>query len=262
MLKVDHQIFNPNLNISSELEINSTSGHLKFDLAIKEAYEVVRKIFLDISNTNTKYHFLLKKIIESNEFHDLCDAREYLIQNMFNKEQTMEQLESELKLFYNNLQLKLINIVNCVEEILKNEKCTEEKQNSATKNNDLGNLETSSEIIIENFKQNMNIKLNKLEMENENLKAKETEFSKKIENLLGELESRNRKLIDTKDHLSLLMKEKNDLICMIKTMEVKEEGFYTLQNKFSLEKKKNEHLRAIIAKEYETDESNFVNKKS
>lgn len=244
----------------SELDIISTSGHLKLDLSIKEVYEVVQKIFLEISETNKKYHFWLKMIMEPNEFYDLNDVREYLIQNMFNKEEPFEKLESKLKHFYNNLQLKLINIVNKVDEILKNEKCTEEKQKNLIKNNDFGNLETNAEISIEEFKQNMNTKLKMLETENENLKYKETEFSKQIENLFGELAFRNQKLIETKDHLSLLMKEKNDLICMIKKMEVKEEGFQTLQNKFSTEKKKNEHLRAIVGKEYETDKSTFVKK--
>lgn len=248
--------------MSSELDIKFTSGHLKFDLAIKEAYELVRKIFLEISETNIKYHYWLKNIMEPNEFNDLCDVRRYLVKSLFNNEQIVDQLESKLKHFYNNLQVKLINIVNEVDEILKNEKHSEEKQNNVIRNSNLGNLETNAEIIIDDYKQKMNRKFETLEKENKNLKEKEEEFSKQIETLLGELAFRNKKLIDTKNHLSLLMKEKNDLICLIKKMEIKEEGFQTLQNKFSIEKKKNEHLRAIIAKEYETDESNLSIKKN
>jgi hypothetical protein len=245
-----------------EQDIKFTSGHLKFDSAIQEAYEEVRKIFLEISETNIKYHYWLKNIIKPNEFNDLCDVRRFLMQHLFNKEHVDDQLESKLKHFYNNLQLKLINIVNEVDEILKNEKCSEEKQDNEIRNNCFGNLETNAEVIIEDYKQKMNIQFEILEMENKNLKEKEMELSKQIETLFGQLTLRNKKLIDTKNHLSLLMKEKNDLICLIKKMEIKEEGFQTLQNKFSTEKKKNEHLRAIIAKEYETDDSNLSIKKN
>lgn len=219
-----------------------------------------RKI-IDISETNMKYHFLLKKILEPGEFFDLFDVREYLIQNMFNKEKLATNFELNLKNLYNDLQLKLINIIYKVDEIFKpkNEYTTiEQKQMNKNNNEDQFeklptkmSAEMKHLIIMKEHKSNTDKKIKRLEEENEKLKKNECECSKQVNALIGELTFRNRKLASTKNHLELLIAEKNDLIFTIKKMEIKEEGFQTLQNRFKKEQDENRRLRAIISKLYD-----------
>lgn len=251
LFKRDHQIYVPSLNLPPTLDISSyTSGHDKLDLAIKKPYEDVWKYILDVSQTNMKYHFWLQKIIEPNEFSNLYDIREYLKDNMLNDEQTtVEKVESNLNYVYNNLQLKLIDIINEAVEVLQPGKYT--SMIHAIKNINADQDKKALQTILDENKRQMDLKIKTLVMENEKLKRTELDYSKQIQTLLGELSFRNRKLISTKDRLALLTKEKNDLIAMIKKMEVKEEGFLSLQDRCEREQEKNRQLRSIITKKYE-----------
>jgi len=255
-LKQNHELFDSNINMPLNLNINSTSGNQKLNQAIKETFEDVWKNCLDVSKINMEYNFWLTNIIKPNEFSSLYDVKQYLVQNMCNNEQTIEQLQLKLKQFYNDLQLKLINIFDVVDEIFKCDKYTSVNLNNVIKEkmeDECIDFEsnTISQNIINNYKHKMEIKINMLELENEKLKVNESEYSRQIQSLLGELAFRNRKLTNTKDRLALLMKEKNDLICTIEKLEVKGEGIHTLQNKFEKEREKNNNLRAIIEKQYE-----------
>lgn len=202
-----------------------------------------------------KYNFWLKNIIEPNEFYDLHAVRKYLKQNMFSKEQTAKQLETKLNDFYNNLQLKFMNIISEAVDILNSE-------NKVIKINEHEELEANAEIklqmAIEEHKHKMDIKIKMLEMENEKLKQKETECLTQIKTLLGELAFRNNKLNNANDRVTLLMKEKNDLISMIQKMEVKDDSYHTLQNKIVKEQEKNKNLRTILEEEFEKKEINFL----
>lgn len=250
LFKKDHQIYIPSLNLPPTLDISSyTSGHHKLDLAIKNPYEVVWKYILDISQTNMKYHFWLQKIIEPNEFSGLFDVREYLKNNMLNDEQmTVEKVESNLNYFYKDLQLKLINIINEAVEVLQPGKYSSMKQ---TNNKNADEDKKAHQTMLDENNRQMDLKIKTLGMENEKLKRTELEYDKQIQTLVGELSFRNRKLNNTKDRLTLLTKEKNDLIAMIKKMEVKEEGFLSLQDRCEREQEKNRQLRSIITKKYE-----------
>lgn len=256
LVKQDHQVFVSNINLPLKLDINSTSGYPKLDLAIKEIYDDIWNQFLDISETSMKYHFWLKNIIEPNEFCDLYDVREYLLQNNFHKEQTNELFK--LNNFFNSLQLKSIHIINVIHEILDPEtKITLEKEEIKSKNeNKLSKLETNTadakcQLTIENHKEEMSIRIKMLEIENENLKIKEADYARQIKSLSKGLEYRNQKLIKNSERLTMLTKEKNDLINAIKKMELKDEGLETLKYKFEKEQDKNKNLRNIIEYEFE-----------
>jgi len=258
--KKDHAVFVFNRNKPLlYLDINPTTGYQKLDLSIKEVYTYVWNNYLAISERNMKYHFWLQNIIEPNEFYDLHDVREYLIQNMFNKEQTIEKLEPKLNDFYNNLQSKFINIISEADNILNQE-------NNSIKINEHERLETNAEnklqMAIEEHKHKMDMKIKMLEIENENLKQKESECATQMRILLGELSFRNSKLNNAKDRVTLLTKEKNDLISMIQKMEVKDESYQTLQNKITKEKIKNQNLRTILAEEYEKNDNSFLMKEN
>lgn len=236
-------------------DINSTTGYQKLDLSIKEAYKHVWDNYLAVSERNMEYHFCLQNIIEPNEFYDLHSVRKYLIQNIFNKEQTPKKLETKLNEFYNNLQLKFMNIISEAVDILNSE-------NKVIKINEHEELEENAEIklqmAIEEHKHKMDIKIKMLEMENEKLKQKETECSTQIRTLLGELAFRNSKLNNANDRVMLLTKEKNDLISMIQKMEVKGDSYHTLQNKIAKEQEKNQNLRTILEEEFEKTDINFL----
>jgi len=249
--KKDHATFVFNRNIPSLcLDINSTTGYQNLDLSIKKAYEYVWNNYLTVSEQNMKYHFCLQNIIKPNEFYDLHAVREYLIQNIFNKEETTEKLETILNNFYNNIQLKFINIINETDGILNSK-----NNNNNKNNNENEELETNAEIklqmAIDEHKHKTDIKIKMLEMENEKLKQNESENSKQIKTLLGELAFKKSKLDNAKDRVIFLTKEKNDLIFIIQKMEVKEDSYQTLQNKIAKEQKKNRNLRTILEKEYE-----------
>lgn len=254
--KKDHAIFVFNRNKPLLcVDINSTTGYQKLDLSIEEAYKYVWNNYLAVSEKNMKYHFWLQNIIKPNEFYDLHSVREYLLQNMFNKEQIAEKLEIKLNDFYNNLHLKFKNILNDVDDILNPEK----NAISFGRKNEPEGLETNAEnklqMAIEEHKQKMDMKIKMLEIENENLKQKETECATQMRILLGELSFRNNKLNNAKDRVTLLTKEKNDLISMIQKMEVKDENYQTLKNKIAKEQKKNLNLRTILAEEYEKEDN-------
>lgn len=254
-LKKDHPVFVFNHNIPLMWQnINSTTGDQKLDLSIKEAYNYVWDNYLAISERNMEYHFWLQNIIEPNEFYDLHAVRKYLIQNMFNKEQTAINLETKLNDFYNNLQLKFMNIIRETDDILNFE-------NKVIKKNEHEELEANAEIklqmAIEEHKHKMDTKIKMLEMENEKLRQKESEFSTQIKTLLGELAFRNSKLNNANDRVKLLTKEKNDLISMVQKIEGKSENYQTLQNKIVKEQEKNQNLRTILEEEYEKTEINF-----
>lgn len=255
-IKKNHAVFVFNHNKPLLcVDINSTTGYQKLDLSIEEAYKYVWNNYLAVSEKNMKYHFWLKNIIEPNEFYDLQSVREYLVQNMFNKEQTAEKLEPKLNDFYNNLHLKFINIINEVDDILNPEK------NAIRKNEQEGleaNAENKLQMAIEEHKHKMDMRIKMLEIENENLKQKETECATQMRILLGELSFRNNKLNNAKDRVTLLTKEKNDLISMIQKMEVKDENYQTLKNKIAKEQKKNQNLRTILAEEYEKEDNSFL----
>lgn len=253
--KKDHAVFVFNRNIPLMWQnINSTTGYQKLDLSIKEAYKYVWDNYLVASKKNMEYHFWLQNIIEPNEFYDLHAVRKYLIQNMFSKEQTSKKIETKLNDFYNNLQLKFMNIISEADDILNSE-------NKVIKKNENEELEANAEIklqiAIEEHKHNMDLKIKMLKMENEKLKQKETECSTQIRTLLGELSFRNSKLNNANDRVTLLTKEKNDLISMIQKMEIQNRSYQTLQNKFAKEQEKNQNLRTILEEEYEKKEINF-----
>lgn len=211
------------------LIINSAFGHSKLHFAIKEAYEYVSKVISTIFDINMKYNFWLTMVIKQNEFYDLVDAREYLVQNMFDKEQMHEQLDFEN--YYESLKCKLINIVNVFNEVL------EEKKYDVYEDKEL---------------LKMNIKIKFSETKNKKLKMIESEYFKQIKALLGELAFRNRKLINAQECLSLLTKEKYDLISMIEKKEIyKEEGVQLLQKEIEKEQVKNKNLCTVIKREYE-----------
>lgn len=262
-MKKDLKVFIPNINQPLSLDIKSTSGHQKLDLAIKEMYEYVWKNCLEISETNMKYHFWLKMIVEPNNFNNLYDVREYLIENMVDKEHSTEHIEAILNTIYNNLQLKIINIINEIDECLTIEKCTIVqsseiigKENKSVvnefSNEKLGtNAEIKLQHATEEHQRKVDTKLKLLETENKKLNKKEAEYSKQIKSLLGELSFRNRKLSNTKERIAVLTKEKNDLISTIEKMEVKDVSFQTLQNRFAKEQEKNKRLRDVIESEYQ-----------
>ncbi|KAE9534920.1 hypothetical protein AGLY_008212 [Aphis glycines] len=254
--KKDHAVFVFNRNKPLLcVDINSTTGYQNLDSSIEEAYKYVWNNYLAVSEKNMKYHFWLQNIIKPNEFFDLHSVREYLLQNMFNKEQTAEKLETKLNDFFNNLHLKFINIINDVDDINNPEK-------NAIRKNEHEELETNAEnklqMAIEEHKQKMDLKIKTLEIENENLKQKETECATQMRILLGELSFRNNKLNNVKDRVTLLTKEKNDLISMIQKMEIKDENYLTLKNKIAQEQKKNQNLRSILAEEYEKEDNSFL----
>lgn len=254
--KKDHAVFVFNHNKPLIWQnINCTTGYKKLDLSIKEAYKHVWDNYLAVSERNMEYHFWLQNIIEPNEFYDLHAVRKYLIQNMFNKEQTPKKLETKLNDFYNNLQLKFMNIISEAVDILNSE-------NKVIKINEHEELKENAEIklqtAIEDHKHKMDMKIKMLEMENEKLKQKETECSTQIRTLLGELAFRNSKLNNANDRVILLTKEKNDLISMIQKMEVKDDSYHTLQNKIAKEQEKNQNLRTILEEEFEKTDINFL----
>lgn len=195
---------------------------------MKEIYEYVSKTF----DVNMKYRFLLEMITRRNEFCDLEDVQEYLIQNMFDKEQTPDQFD--FNSFYTSFHRKLMNIINEFSEVFKPENVDE---NIVIKENKSKDEELEIEIKIKN-----------LEAENEKLKVTESEYNKKINVLLEELALKNKKLINAKSSFDLLTKEKKDLISLIEKTEVKEEGLYLLQKRLEEEEEKNKHLRTIIEK--------------
>lgn len=226
----------------------STSGDTKFRLAVKEAYEYVSKIVSEIADVNNKYSFWLEMINRPDEFSDLDDVRVYLVLNMFGDRQPPEQLE--ITNYFNGLQCKLIDIVNEAEKVLE-----PGKRPTANDNDGAGKKDERTELDdierIKAYKHKMDVKMKMLEAENEKLKSTETEFCNQIKALLGELAFRNRKLMNTKECLAVLTKEKNDLISMIRHMEVKEEGFQLLKKRIEKEEEKNNHLRNVIEEEYE-----------
>lgn len=249
--KNHHQPFvSSNLNLPSKLEINTTSGHQKLDLAIKNVYGSVIEFLLETSQTTMKYHFWLKNIIEPNEFYDLNDVREYLIRNgIFNEDRTTENYQKKLNNFSNNLQLKLINVINEFDEIRDTEKCVEIEQNDGfTKQKE--NIDSNAEIEFrkefEDHKHKMDMKIRTLEIENKKLKAKEFEYSNQVKSIIEELAVQNRILNNTKESLELLRKEKHNLIHTIEKMEIKDESFQTIQGLLEKEKEINKNLRKKI----------------
>lgn len=211
---------------------------------------------MDISETNMKYQFWLKMIVEPDNFGDLCDVREYLTENMINKEQTAQQIGAKLNTIYNNLQLKMINIINEFDEGLQRVTHTIEQNSEMIENvNESEKLETNAAIklqrAVEERQRKMDTKLKLLETENDKLSEKQAEYSKQIKTLLGELSFRNRKLSNSKERIALLSKEKKDLIGTIEKMEVKDGNFLTIQHQLAKEQEKNKRLRNIIENEYE-----------
>lgn len=248
-------VFNHNIIPLGWENINSTTGYQKLDLSIKEAYKYVWDNYLVVFKRNMEYSFWLQNIIEPNEFYDLHAVRKYLIQNMFNKEQTPYKLETKLNDFYNNLQLKFMNIISEADDILNLEnKVIKKKEHEELE----ANAEIKLQMAIEDHKHKMDIKIKMLKMENEKLKQKESECSTQIRTLLGELSFRNSKLNNANDRVALLTKEKNDLISLIQKMEVKDESYKTLQNKIAKEQEKNQNLRTILEEEFEKKEINFL----
>lgn len=213
-----------------------------------------------------KYNFWLKNIITPNEFCDLCDVREYLIQNNnFNTEQTTEQLQLKLNNLYDSIQLKSIKVINEVYEILKPEqnKTIENTEIKSIIENKPDELKTNEDIkiqmVIKEHKEDMKIKIKMLEIENEKLKENEASYSRQIKSLSKGLEFRNQKLIKNRENLTLLKKEKNDLICTIEKMEIKGEGLQTLKNKLEKEQEKNKNLSNIIENEFEKTNGIYKN---
>lgn len=244
-------MFISNTNVPSSISnTNSTTGNQKLDFIVKEIFDDLWKLVFEISQTNMKYYFWIKNILQPNEFCDLNDVREHILQNMLNKEQPTEQLEIlKLDKFSNNLQLKFRYLIDEIDQILKPEKFIPEKQNLKC---ELKEFEKKSEIkfqmIFENQKQEIDMKIKMLEIENERLKTKESENIMQIQSLIEELAFRNKKLTNTKDRLLLIAKEKKDLIHAIQNIEIKDHDFRILQKKFEKEKKKNTNLKNIISK--------------
>jgi len=239
-------------------DINDTSGSKKLDLVIKEAFEDVWKHILEISETNTKYYFWLRNIIEPNEFCELYDAREYLIQNMINEKDRIEQFQYRLNDFYNNLQIKLMNVVNEVVEVLKHNKYETEENQNVIKNQNSNqckgfekNVGKNFQTIIDEHKHEINMKIKTLEMENEKMKIEESDNCRQIQTLLGELALSSKKLENAKEFIAMLSEENNDIISIIEETEVKKEGLQTIRHKLEVEQEKNRHLRELLIKQYE-----------
>lgn len=241
--KNHHQPFVFNLNLPSKLEIDSTSGHQQVDSAITDVYGSVMEFLSETSKTTMKYHYWLKNIVEPNEFCELNDVREYLIRNgIFNEERATENYEKKLTNFLNNLQLKLMNVINVVDEIRnpeivkRNDECTKEKENA----------EVDSRKEFEEHKHKMNMKIKTLEIENKKLKAKESEYSNQVKSIIEELAIQNKKLNNTNESLELLRKEKHNLIHTIEKMEIKDESFHAIRGLLEKEKEINKNLRKKI----------------
>lgn len=240
------------------IDINDKSGGNKLDLVIKEAFDDVWKHILEISETNSKYYFWLRNIIEPNEFCELYDAREYLMQNMINEKDRIEQLQYRLNDFHNNIQIKLMNIVNEVVEILKHNKYTTEENKNVIENKNSNqckgfekNVEKNLQTIIDERKHEINMKIKTLEMENEKMKNEESDNCRQIQTLLGELTLSSKKSEDAIEFIALLSEENNDLISIIEETELKKGSLQTLRHKLEVEQEKNRHLRDLLIKEYE-----------
>lgn len=230
-MKKDHPRYVSNLNTPMNLIVDSTSKHSKLYLAIKEVFEFISKIISNIFDSNMKYHFLLSMLIRINEFYDLDDAREYLVQNMFDKEQMHEQLDFDY--YYKSLKSKLTIIINEFDEVFEDKKYDEFNDKKLLKMNDK----------IKNAQKRIS--------RNEKFKNIESEYCKQIKSLLAELAFRNRKLINAQDSLGSLTKEKCDLISIIEKNEVyNEEGFLSIQKEIEKEQEKNKHLISIIEKKF------------
>lgn len=229
---------------------NSTTNNQKLDFVIKDIFDDLLNFVLEISQTNMKYHFWIKNIIQPNIFCDLNDIKEHLVQHIFNKEQLTEQLEiSKLNKFSNNLQIKFKCLINEIDQILKPKEFIPEEQNLECELRDLKKRTVMKfQTIFDDKKQEMDVKIKMLETENERIKTKESENVKQIQFLVEELAFQNKKLINIKDRLLLIKKEKKDLIHTIKNIEIKDQDFQILQNKFEKERKKNNKLKNIIKK--------------
>lgn len=237
-MKKDHQRYVSNLNTPISLITDSASKHSKIYFAIKEVFEYMSKIITKMFDINMKYHFMLTMVIQPNEFYNLNDAREYLVQNMSDKKQMHEQLD--FGNCYESLKNKLTNIISEFNEVLDHKKCDEFNDKKLLK---------------------MNVKIKNAEKrisKNEKFKNMESEYCKQIQSLSGELAFRNRKLINVQDCLGSLTKEKYDLISIIEKMEVyNEEDFLSLKKKIEKEQSKNEHLITIIEKNMEKFDTDF-----
>lgn len=206
-----------------------------------------------------KYQFWLKIIIEPDEFFDINDVRKYLRQSMSEKDMTPEQSESKLIHLNGNLQLKLTDIIREIGEMVKSiENAANEQRNEIEKDNEdelKKEIEKREEIkfqmAVEQQRRETDAKIKMLETENENLKVKESEYSKQINILMGESQFRNSKLIYSENQLLLSTKEKSDLIDMVGKKQVKNEGYETLQNRFEKLREKNKRLiKAIVERGY------------
>jgi len=235
-------------------DINNTSGYRKLDLLIKEAFDDVWKLILDISDINMKYQFWLRNINESDEFREPYDVKEYLIGNVFHEKEKIERLQHELNDFHGHLSTKLINILHEVVKILERKKCTTDgpnNNNSGPREELKGMADVNFQTTIEGYKGEINTRIKTLEMENERLRKDESDYSAQIQILLGELALSKRKLEDIKECTASLTEEKTNLISSIQNTEAKKECLQSLQLKFEIEQEKNKHLRDIIAKAYE-----------
>lgn len=240
------------------LDFSFTSGYENLDLTIKKFYEDVWRKIKEISEINMKYYFGLKMIIEPNEFYDLYDVREYLLQNMFNEEQPILKSQINLDYFHKDLHSKLTNIIKEIEKIVKPKENDIIEPKITIKNNvndEIEKLQTNFKVNIEETQYKTDMKIKMIEIENEKLKAQNSEYYKKVKFFTSELEFQNTKLINVRNYLAQLMTEKNNLIKTIKQMEIKEEGFQTLQTRCKKEQEENERLKNIISQAYENTKS-------
>lgn len=239
------------------VDINDTSGYYKLDLVIKEACEDVWKRILDVSVINEKYRFWLQNVIEPNEFCKY-DVREYLTQNMFHEKDTIERSQHKLNEFNDYTQIKLMNIINEVIEILKHKQRITEHDSSAIENKNIDQCKESEETLKKNFKtiieerkRAITMKIKTLEMENEKLRKNEFDYSRQAKTLLKKLAFRNKNLENIKECIASLSREKNDLIFMVEKTEIENDSVQTIQHNIEVEQEKNKHLRDFIAKKYD-----------
>lgn len=246
-------ISNNNCNPLLNLKFDSTSDYPKLDLVIKEV-TCLWSFVSEIIDSTMKYQFWLTTIIEPDEFFDIDDVQKYLTQNMSEKDMTPDQLESKLIDLNGHLQLKFMNLIREVSEIVKpienavDEQCDEIEQKNENKLRK--EVEKAEEIkfqmAVEQKRRETDSKINMLITENENLKVIDSEYSKQINILMGESQFRNNKLVYSGNQLLLSSKEKSDLISVIGKKQVKNEGYETLQNRFEKLREQNKRLIKVI----------------
>ncbi|XP_050534080.1 cingulin-like protein 1 [Daktulosphaira vitifoliae] len=280
-VKKIHSVYIPNLKVPQTFDLHSIEQLEKVISPLILLYDDLWRKLVKVTDMKIKYLYLLRKIMNKDEFHDLDEVTNYLSQNGFEKEPKVGDVSINLEKFHGDMKYKLETTLR---ELEKGLDAKIKSENVNKKNIDTSALETKISdltLTIEKLhKENKALKKIKtdcnestknrnssiqndmanrvkiLEEENKKLRSEDLERSKQLQLAKAEISFHKSKLNSAREQLVIISKEKTDLIDTIGQIEVKEEGLHSLKARVNKLISENDRLRTVMQK---IDENEFSN---